>query len=62
MKITLIIYCISWAVLIIAFIVFKKKDRISSDTQWFLYAIMLGIAPLVVLFMPLSIYQGLQGV
>ena len=55
MKIVIIIYIVSWSILLavyIASLIGKKKDRISEKDPWYLYAIIIAFAPLVVLLIP----------
>lgn len=61
MKIVLIIYIISWVILLGVYIshLFSKNKSSSSDkTPWYIYATMIVLAPLAVLILPYIIYSN----
>lgn len=61
MKITLIIYGISWLILLCVFLYskFKQKDSdLYQNNEWYLYPIIVAFAPLVVLIMPYILVDG----
>ena len=55
MKIVIIIYVVSWFILLAFYIAthFGKKNNHSSEKEpWHLYAIIIAFAPLIVLYIP----------
>ena len=54
MKIVLIVYVISWLILLAIYIAsrFKKNADSSEKQPWYLYAIIIVLAPLAVLLVP----------
>lgn len=55
MKIVIIIYIVSWFILLaiyIASLFGKKKNHFSEKEPWYLYAIIIAFAPLVILLIP----------
>ena len=55
MKIVLIVYGISWLILMAVYIasLFNKRKNVFSEKEpWYLYAIIIAVAPLVVLLIP----------
>lgn len=66
MKVVLIVYVVSWLILLLIYISskFKKKQsqdfiisQSSSEVPWYFYLIMAFISPFVVLFIPFIIYR-----
>lgn len=55
MKIVIIIYIVSWFILLAVYIASlfgKKKNHFSQKEPWYLYAIIIAFAPLIVLLIP----------
>lgn len=54
MKILLIIYGISWLILLTVYVasLFSKKNNTSEKESWYLYALIIALAPLCVLLIP----------
>ena len=61
MKLIAIIYALSWLILLIIYICSlfgKNKSTSSTDAPWYIYAIMIGFAPITVLLIPFILWDS----